>query len=120
MPLDDLDAARLWDMLTQAREVAQTAGRTTFEEYLRDRNLRPATERRIEIIGEAARRVSRAFQEAHPEVAWQKIIAMRHVLAHEYGEVKQEIIFRVATVHIPELIAALAPLVPPLSPETGL
>jgi uncharacterized protein with HEPN domain len=79
---------------------------------LADKTLRLATERRIEIIGEAARNVSREFTLAHPEIPWQKIIAMRQVLAHEYGEVKHDTVFRVVTLHIPELISRLQPLVP--------
>ena len=60
----------------------------------------------------------RAFQSAHPDIPWPKIVAMRHILAHEYGEVKQEVVFRIATAHIPELIGQLEPLVPPPPAET--
>jgi uncharacterized protein with HEPN domain len=118
MPLDEPGAARLWDMLEYAREIEQTVGGLTFEHYMRDKTLRLATERRIEIIGEAARNVSRPFQESRPEIPWQKIVAQRHVLAHEYGEVRQEIIYRVATTDIARLIPQLAPLIPPMPPET--
>lgn len=52
---DDRDSARLWDMLNHAREIVETLSGIPFERYLADRNLRLATERRIEIIGEAAR-----------------------------------------------------------------
>lgn len=38
----------------------------------------------IEIIGEAARRISVEFRGAHPEVSWAEIVAMRNVLAHDY------------------------------------
>lgn len=119
MPPDEQDAARLWDMLEYAREIEQTVGGVTFEHYMGDKTLRLATERRIEIIGEAARNVSRPFQEVHAEIPWQKIVAQRHVLAHEYGEVRQEIIYRVATTHIRKLIAQLVPLIPPTPPETS-
>jgi len=72
-----------------------------------------AVERAIEIIGEAARRVSIVFQDVYANIPWQNIIVQRNVLAHEYGEIKQELIWKVATVRILELIAALEPLVPP-------
>jgi uncharacterized protein with HEPN domain len=103
-------------MLVYAREIVETLRGVSFPEYVRDKNLRLATERRIEIIGEAARRVSPAFQAAHPDIPWPKIVAMRHILAHEYGEVKQEVVFRIATAHILELIGRLEPLVPPAPP----
>jgi uncharacterized protein with HEPN domain len=117
MQPDERDFGRLWDMLTYAQEIAETLRGRSFEEYMRDKNLRLATERRIEIIGEAARNVSPAFQASHPAIPWPKIVAMRHILAHEYGEVKQEIVFRIATVHIPELILLLKPIVPAPPPE---
>jgi uncharacterized protein with HEPN domain len=67
--------------------------------------------RLIEIIGEAARQVSSQCQNDHPLIPWQKIVAQRHVIAHEYGEIEPELIWRVATVHIPALIRHLEPLV---------
>ena len=70
-------------------------------------------ERKLEIIGEAARSISDQFQRDHPEVPWRGIIAQRHFLAHEYGEVRQEKLWRVATTRIPELIAMLTGLLPP-------
>ena len=75
-----------------------------------------ATERRLEIIGEAARNVSLAYREAHPEVPWRRIVGLRHVLAHEYGEVRQETVFGVVREHIPALIDALRALTPPAPP----
>jgi len=75
--------------------------------------LQAAVERKIEIIGEAARNVSAAFQTQHEEIPWRGIIAQRNVLAHEYGEILIDRIWRVATEHVPDLIARLERLVPP-------
>lgn len=107
------DNSYLWDMLTAARAVETFVRGRTDAEYLADLMLRSAVERQIEIIGEAARHVSTAFQAAHSEIPWRPIQAQRHVLAHDYGEIRHERIWRVATVHIPELIRQLEPLVPP-------
>lgn len=104
---DDADRSYLLDMLRYARGISASLQEVAYDEFERDENLRLATERRIEIIGEAARRVSRTFQGAHSHVPWQKIVAQRHVLAHEYGEIESELIWRVATVHVPELVTAL-------------
>lgn len=64
------------------------------------------------MIGEAARKVSSDFEAAQPEIAWRPIVAQRHVLAHEYGEIVDERIWRVVKEHIPVLIEQLEPLVP--------
>jgi uncharacterized protein with HEPN domain len=73
--------------------------------------LRRAVERSIEIIGEAARGISKDFKAKHPQIQWQAIMGQRHVLAHEYSEIDDVRIWRVATTHIPTLIHLLEPLV---------
>lgn len=118
MPLDRKDAAYLWDMLDASRAISQFVKGRSFLDYTQDRMLRGAVERHIEIIGEAARNVSPSFRNEHPEIPWTKIVAQRHVLAHEYGEVKHERIWAVATVHIPDLIGRLEAIVPP-APQDG-
>ena len=113
MPLDEKDAGYLWDMLEAARGVASSLQDLALEQYQADENLRLATERRIEIIGEAAGRVSQVVRQAHQEIPWRQIIAQRHILAHEYGEIDDELIWSVATTHIPQLITMLESMVPP-------
>ena len=71
-----------------------------------------ATERRIEIIGEAARRVSSSFREAHPEIPWREIVDQRNVLIHSYDEIEEERIWRLVTEEIPLLIEQLTGLIP--------
>ena len=105
----------LWDMLDAAKKIQQFVGGKSFHDYSRDEVLQSAVERKLEIIGEAARNVSEKFQQEHPEIPWRGIISQRHFLAHEYGEVRQEKLWRVATVRIPELIAMLDPYLPPPS-----
>lgn len=112
MPVPRDDRVYLWDMLTAARAVVDFSQGRTLLEYQSDLLLRSAVEGQIEIIGEAARRISTAFRESHPEIPWRPIQAQRHVLAHDYGEIKHDRIWRVAEKHIPELIALLQPLLP--------
>ncbi len=106
------DPAYVWDMLDAAKAVSVfTAGRT-FHDFQTDRMLRNAVERNMEIIGEAANRISEDFQKSYPEIPWRNIIGQRNILIHEYGEIKNERIWVVATERIPELIALLEPLLP--------
>ncbi len=101
-------------MLEAARAAMRFVAGRTFESYLADDFFQAAVERKVEIIGEAARKVSKKFQDAHPEIAWRPIMAQRHILAHEYGEIKHDRIWRVVSHHVPELIQLLEPLTPPL------
>ena len=99
-------------MLTAARAVEAFVQGRSSDDYLADLMLRSAVERQIEVIGEATQHVSAEFQAAHAEIPWRPIQAQRHVLAHDYGEIKHDRIWRVATIHIPDLIRVLDPLVP--------
>ena len=108
----DRDRAYLWDMLNAARGVAASVQRLTFEAYLENEDSRLAIERRIEIIGEAARRVSPAFKEAHPEIPWRLIVDQRNVLIHAYDEIADDRIWALAIRNIPQLIEQLEVLLP--------
>jgi uncharacterized protein with HEPN domain len=107
MQPDKRDAAYLWDMLDAARTVEQLSSGLDFIQYSNDRRTQLAAERSLEIIGEAAGKVSVLFRNAHPEIPWRQIIGQRNVLIHEYGEVKQERIWKVVKENIPQLINLL-------------
>jgi uncharacterized protein with HEPN domain len=116
---DERDAAYLVDMLQAAKAVGRYVSKKSREDFARDDLLRSAVERQIEIIGEAARKVSPGFQAEHPAIPWRGIITTRHILAHEYGRVDEEIIWQTAVVYVPELMKMLEPLMgsPPPDPE---
>jgi uncharacterized protein with HEPN domain len=67
----------------------------------------------VQVVGEAARKVSSEFTEAHPEVPWENIIGMRHKLVHDYLGVDEDIVWQVVTVDLPKLVRSLEPLVSP-------
>lgn len=68
MPPDDRDKAYLWDMLDAAMAIEAFVARASYEQYRVNRMMRGAVERHIEIIGEAARRISEETRQRHPEV----------------------------------------------------
>ena len=113
------DISYIWDMLDAAKAVREFITGRSYQDYLIDRMLRGAVERHLEIIGEAAGKVSKAFCDAHPEIPWQKIIGQRHVLIHDYGDIEDELIWSVATIHIPDLIDKLEPLMETLGGGTN-
>lgn len=116
---EERDAAYLWDMLDAAQSICDFTAGLKYHQYLRDRKLQLAVERSVEIVGEASRRISQTFKQAHPEIPWRLMIAQRNVLAHEYGEIKQERMWALVTTHIPDLLNKLKPLLPPIPPKTG-
>ena len=75
--------------------------------------------RYIQIVGEAAWRISDALKNAHPQIPWRRIAAIRHVVVHDYFRVDLNQVWNVVTIHIPVLqpqidvvIASLPPIAP--------
>ena len=108
------DTGYLWDMLDAARAIESFVQGLEFASYADDRKAQMAVERALEIIGEAARRLSDTFKAAHPEIRWRSLIGQRNILAHEYGEILVERVWRVAIENVPELYKILDTLIPPL------
>jgi uncharacterized protein with HEPN domain len=106
------DLAYLWDMQEAAKEITEFLEGVNLERFQSDKMRRRAIERQLEVIGEAARRVSAAFQTAHAEIPWKLVIGQRHVIAHDYGDIIVERLYGVAANRIPELIVLLRPLIP--------
>jgi uncharacterized protein with HEPN domain len=100
-------------MLDTARKSASRVKRENRAAYDADENLRLALAHLIQVLGEAARRVSPEFRQMHPEVPWNEIIGMRHKIVHDYLRVDEDIIWQVATVDLPRLVQTLDRLVPP-------
>lgn len=70
-------------------------------EYTSNFVLQDAVVRQLEILGEAAGRVSRDLASGHPEIPWAEITGMRHRLIHDYFEVDPDLVWTTATEHVP-------------------
>ena len=105
------DDAYVLDMLRFAREVIELSKGVTGDEYLSNLGTRRGIERSLELIGEAARRVSRPFRDDHPDIPWREIIGQRSILAHDYGDVSDERVWDTVTDRVPDLLRALERLV---------
>jgi uncharacterized protein with HEPN domain len=90
MPKDDL--VYVGHMLDMARKAIGKDQGQTRAAYDADEDLRLALTHVVQTLGEAARRVSTPFQQAHPEVPWRKIIGMRHKVVHDYLEVDYDLV----------------------------
>ena len=117
MPLSWRDPANLWDMLQAAERIQEFLKNRTFDNFMTDDMLQAAVERNLEIVGEAARRISEEFKQEHAEIPWRQIIAQHNVLNHEYNDIDYKEIWQVVSFHLPRLIDQIRPLVPPLPPE---
>jgi uncharacterized protein with HEPN domain len=110
MQKDDL--VYVGHMVETARSVIAKTSGMSRSDFDSDENLRLAVAHLIQNIGESARRVSPVFQQAHPEIPWNKIIAMRHKVVHDYLEINYDIVWRTTTVNLPPLAGDLEKLLP--------
>ena len=117
MKPEDRDAGYLWDMLETAREARELMQGVTLETLLSDIRTQRALERTLEIIGEAAGRISEPMRGAHPEIPWIAIIGQRNVIAHGYAAIDYGRLFATVTGDIPTLILNLERIVQKLSKD---
>ena len=108
---DQLYLGHMLDVSIQAIEKIKGKSRENFET---DDNLRLALTHLIQMIGEAARRVSPESKQRYPQIPWSDVIGMRHKLVHDYLDVDFDVVWEVVTSDLPELISQLSPIVPPL------
>ena len=96
------DRERLLDILEAVDKIEQKTVKDQGA-FASDEMLQIWIIHHLQIIGEAASRMSEQFLDAHPEVPWNKIIGMRHVLVHGYFEIDQDIVWKAVVNDLPKL-----------------
>ena len=101
------DRIRLQHMLDHAREAIVMVNEKERADLAHDRMLELATVRLIEVIGEAAARVSAEGREKFTSIPWQEVVGMRNRLIHGYDQVDLDILWNTIEIDLPPLITAL-------------
>ena len=101
---DSLFLEHMVAALDRIEELVAKANRSAFDE---DWVIQDALMRELEILGEAAGRVSKQFVQSHPEIPWREITGLRHKLIHDYFTVDLGVVWRTAT----EDAAGIRPLI---------
>ena len=100
-------------MLSAARDGVAFADELSYAEFTRDRRHQLAILKSVEIVGEAASRLSAETRESHPDVPWREVVGMRNRLVHAYFDIDLRIVWDTVHINLPVLIAQLEPLAPP-------
>jgi uncharacterized protein with HEPN domain len=108
---DERDQASLLDRLAAARECLSYVEGIEFAVFDKDTMRVRAVERTLEILGEAARRLTDDLRARHPAVPWRRIAGQRNFIAHGYEHVVSERLWLVATAELPGLVEQLEEII---------
>jgi uncharacterized protein with HEPN domain len=99
-------------MLDYAREAVSFSAGRSRQDVDANRMLRHALTHLVEVIGEAARKVTPDGRARFPDIPWETIVATRNRIVHGYDSVDYDVVWRIVTEELPELIAALERALP--------
>jgi uncharacterized protein with HEPN domain len=101
------------DILESARIALRYVSDKSLDDFSKDMLCQDAVFHRLEIIGEAAGRVSPETKQKYPSIPWQAMKSTRNVAIHQYDSIEVEVIWDIVQKDLPELISALEKIVPP-------
>jgi uncharacterized protein with HEPN domain len=96
----------LADMLDYAANAKRFCDGKLWSDFQSDELLQLALIRALEVVGEAAQRISPADRQAWPTIPWNQIVGMRNRLVHGYEQVNLHLIWDTVQGDLPPLIVA--------------
>jgi len=106
------DIVRLRHMLDAARKATELTKRCHRSDLDKDETLALAVVRLLEILGEAAKNVSKEYRRDYPAIPWSQIAGTRDRLIHGYFDVDLDIVWKIISVDLPALISQLEKILP--------
>lgn len=107
MPHQDRDIIRMWHMVAAATKAISFIAGKNRHDLDEDEKLSLALVRLVEIVGEAASKVTSESQNRHPEIPWRDIIGTRNRLIHAYEAVNLDILWEIVIADLPSIITQL-------------
>ena len=107
MPLNENDLSFLIDIVDCIIDINEFTNGIQFFEFEKDKMRKLAVERQMEVIGQAANKITKETQEDLKNIPWMNIIGLRNKLAHDYGEILAERIWTIAINSIQDLLKEL-------------
>ena len=97
------DKGRLEDIVEYSANVMMLIKGYTFEALVSDKRTYYSVIKNVEVVGEAAYMLTKAFKKAHPATPWKVVQGMRHVLVHDYATIDDRELYNTAVNDIPVL-----------------
>lgn len=99
--MENKDLVRLKHMLDSAKAILSFAKGKRRASLDKDRLLLSAVLRELEVIGEAANRISEKTKKRFPDLPWKELVGMRNRLIHAYFDVDHDIIWKTVREYLP-------------------
>jgi uncharacterized protein with HEPN domain len=96
---------RLHDIQESITEIESILDGVTREQFIAQRRLRLLTERLLEIVCEASRRLPDHIKQSEPQIEWQKVVDFGNYLRHAYHSTRAEVVWDITQNDLPLLKA---------------
>jgi len=103
MAKDQRNKLRLEHIFEAVQHIADFLDGVSKEDFMVNYEKQSAVVRQLEIIGEAAGKLTRDFTKEHSEVDWPKVVGMRHKIIHDYFDIDVDIVWTTAIEDVPSL-----------------
>lgn len=102
------DTELLYDIQEALRRIKAYTHEMTYNAFLSDTRTQDAVIRNLEIIGEAAKKLSVDLRDRHPNIPWKKMAGTRDRLIHDYIGVDIEIVWQIVIAELSDLALQIA------------
>ena len=107
MPLNENDLSYCIDIVDCIIDINEFTKPVEYHQFEKDKMRKLAVERQLEVIGQAANKISIETQNSLKNIPWKNIIGLRNKLAHDYGEILAERIWKISKESLQELLKEL-------------
>ena len=90
------DKGRLEDIIKYSNNVTMLIEGYSHEELVADKRTYYSVIKNVEIVGEAAFMLTKAFKKAYPAIPWKQVQGMRHILVHDYATIDTKELYNTA------------------------
>ena len=98
------------DILEAMNNIETYVKDLTYETFIQNNMVKDAVLRNLEVIGEAAKNISKDIKTEYAGIPWKRIVGLRNIVIHEYFGVDMENIWKIITDNLPQIKPAFIEL----------